>query len=140
MAEGFARTYGSDILSASSAGVAPAAIVAPLTYRTMQEWNIALDGQFPKSLDTFPEGERFDVLINMSGYPLPLTHSAQVETWEVRDPIGESPEIYRQVAKQIEGLVMHLILRLRAERTKQMELAREQRRARRRLGRALGPA
>lgn len=139
MAEGFARTYGSDVLTPFSAGLAPAHIVAPLTYQTMREWNIGLDGQFPKSLDAFPDGERFDLVVNMSRYPLPLTYNAQVETWDVRDPIGESPEVYREVAKQIEGLVMNLILRLRAERTKQ-EPMRPQRRARRGLGRALGPA
>src|SRR6185437_2014562 len=106
---------------------------------TMREWNIGLDGQFPKSLDTFPGGEKFDLIVNMSRYPLPLTYNAHVETWDVSEPIGESPEVYREVAKQIEGLVMNLIRRLRAERAKQ-EPARAQRRARRGLGRALGPA
>ena len=141
IAEGFARAYGSDVMTVRSAGLAPANTIASLTYQTMQEWNIPLQGQFPKSLDTFPFGEQFDLLINISGHPLPLTYNAQVEAWDVQDPIGQSPEIYRQVANQLEGMVMALILRLRAERTKQTELERAQRRSRRRgLGRALGPA
>lgn len=139
MAEGFARTYGSDVLVASSAGLAPAAVVAPLTHQTMQEWNISLEGQFPKPLDTFPEGERFDLLVNISGYPVPVTYQAHVETWDVRDPIGQSPDVYRQIAKQLEDLVMNLILRLRAERSKETDSQRKER-ARRGLGRALGPS
>ena len=34
--------------------------------------------------------------------------------WAVPDPIGKPEEIYRTVEKQIEGLVMRLILELRA--------------------------
>ena len=39
--------------------------------------------------------------------------SEQLE-WQVRDPIGQKEEVYREVARQIEGLVMRLILELRA--------------------------
>ena len=37
-----------------------------------------------------------------------------VETWAVRDPIGESEEVYREVRDQIEQRVMRLILKARA--------------------------
>jgi hypothetical protein len=37
MAEGFARCYGSDVLEAASAGLAPAGIVVSETIRTMHE-------------------------------------------------------------------------------------------------------
>jgi len=37
MAEGFARTYGSDVIEALSAGLAPAISVSPATIETMKE-------------------------------------------------------------------------------------------------------
>ena len=40
MAEGFAKCYGSDVMQAESAGLAPAGIVQPLTKKVMEEKNI----------------------------------------------------------------------------------------------------
>ncbi|MCU1334432.1 MAG: protein tyrosine phosphatase [Bryobacterales bacterium] len=113
MAEAFARAYGSDILTAHSAGIAPASIVAPLTRRVLTEKNVGTEGQFPKAVDTFA-GESFEVVVNLSGGRLPSAISgARVIEWDVRDPIGESENVYRAVAARIEGLVMRLILELR---------------------------
>ena len=42
MAEAFARAYGSDVLEAHSAGLAPALALAPLTHAVMLEKNIDL--------------------------------------------------------------------------------------------------
>jgi arsenate reductase len=114
MAEAFARAYGSDVLIPSSAGLTPAPIVAPLTLQVLEEKNIRADGQFPKELDLMA-GEASDVIVNMSGYPLPSL-TARVVEWSVQDPIGESETVYRDVANQIEGLVMRLILDLRSGR------------------------
>ena len=50
MAEGFARTYGSDVMIAASAGLMPAYAVAPQTIRAMDAKNIDLRDHFPKSL------------------------------------------------------------------------------------------
>ena len=111
MAEGFARTYGSDVLVAQSAGLAPALSVAPLTYKVMLEKNIDIGSLFPKDLKSMI-GEA-DLIINMSGFELPVKTAVPVEPWEVRDPIGESEEIYREVRDQIEQRVMQLILTLR---------------------------
>ncbi|MEO7143940.1 MAG: hypothetical protein ABI165_10635, partial [Bryobacteraceae bacterium] len=139
MAEGFARTYGSDVMVAASAGLAPAGIVASLTHQTMAEWNIKLEAQFPKGLDVFPSGARFDIVVNISGHPLPAAFGAAVEEWKVRDPIGEKPEVYGQVAGELETLVMTLILRLRAGQPKPpVAAAKERDRVRQGLGRALG--
>jgi arsenate reductase len=112
MAEAFARAYGSDILSAQSAGLAPAAGLPPLTRQVLTEKNISAVGQFPKALQHFA-GERFEVVVNLSGEHLPALTAARLIEWPVRDPIGESEAIYRAVAAQIEGLVMRLILELR---------------------------
>lgn len=115
MAEAFARKYGSDVLVAQSAGVAPALIISPQTFKVMEEKNIALDRQFPKALtDIHPA--RFDVVINMSGFDLPGGLAPTVHVWNVRDPIGEKDDVFRAVRDQIEMLVMGLIISFRRMR------------------------
>jgi protein-tyrosine-phosphatase len=114
MAEGFARSLGSDVLIAQSAGLAPALAVAPLTHYVMLEKNIDLGDCYPKELARV-EGE-FDLTINMSGYELPPHPSAQVEDWKVVDPIGESEQVFRQVRDQIEQRVQQLVARLRSRK------------------------
>jgi arsenate reductase len=113
MAAGFARTYGSDVLMVRSAGLAPAMTVSSLTHKVMIERNIDIGQEFPKSLEMASSGDA-DLIINMSGHPLPGKTEARVETWVVRDPIGESEEVYREVRDQIEQRVMRLILKMRA--------------------------
>lgn len=56
-----------------------------------------------------------DLLINMSGRPVAqlANGSAQVEDWDVGDPFGEDPEVYRKICKEIEGRVEELAARLR---------------------------
>ena len=66
MAEGFARTYGDDVLIAASAGLAPAFSVAPDTQRAMLEKNIDLRDHFPKSIRHLGRSQ-FDLVVNMSG-------------------------------------------------------------------------
>ena len=114
MAEALARAYGSDVLEAQSAGLTPAAIIAPLTRKVLEERNLSVDGHFPKGLDLAMR-EPFDLVINMSGLPVSLGKS-RILVWVVRDPIGESEDVYRDVVQQIEGLVMGLILNLRGGR------------------------
>ena len=113
MAEAFARAYGSDVLTARSAGLAPAAIIQPLTRKVLSEKNIACEGQFPKGLESVA-ADSFDVMVNISGEPLPARPAAHRSIeWHVRDPIGQSENLYRTVAAEIEALVMRLILELR---------------------------
>ena len=114
MAEGFARAYGSDVLVAESAGLAPAISVAPLTHKVMLEKNIDLGHLYPRSLGMLKNG--FDLVINMSGQPIPREIEAPVEEWTVHDPIGESEEIFREVRDQIEQRVMRLVLAMRARK------------------------
>lgn len=111
MAEGFANKYGSDVLRAASAGLGPAAQIDPLTKKVMAEKNIDLSDAFPKGLEEV-QPDKFDLLVNMSGMKLPAT-SIAVEDWFVRDPVGQSEEVFRAVANIIEQRVMRLILELR---------------------------
>ena len=113
MAAAFARTYGSDVLIVESAGLAPAMTVSSLTHKVMLEKNIDIGDQFPKSLEM---ASAADLIINMSGHPLPGKTGTPVEHWTVRDPIGESEEVYREVRDHIEQRVMRLILKVRARK------------------------
>lgn len=111
MAEGFARTYGADVMEARSAGVSPATIIAPLTRQILSERNIQIDLHFPKSV-AMVSREPFDIVVNMTGTPLSMP-APRVIDWPVTDPIGQKLEVYRAVAAQIESLVVGLILQLR---------------------------
>jgi arsenate reductase (thioredoxin) len=113
MAEGFARAYGDDILIAASAGLNPASIVQPLTRQVLAERNVRIDSQFPKGMEILAH-EQFDLIVNMSGQKLPLVPGVPVRDWPVSDPIGQTEQVYKSVAEQIEGLVMRLILELRS--------------------------
>jgi arsenate reductase len=111
MAEGFARTYGKDVLEPASAGLYPAACVAQPTISVMKEKNIDLSSHFPKGIDQV-DGP-FDIVVNMSGQMVPSFLAPRIINWEVRDPIAYPESVHREVAAQIEGLVMGLILELR---------------------------
>lgn len=113
MAEGFAKAYGADVISAVSAGLSPATMIAPLTRQILEERNVRIDDHFPKGLDVAAR-QPVDLLVNMSGHPVSLPGVPAVE-WRVRDPIGLKDTVYREVATQIEGLVMKLVLELRAQ-------------------------
>jgi arsenate reductase len=112
MAEGFARCYGSDVLAAWSAGLAPAQIVQPLTIEVMRWKNIDIQEQFPKSIHEL-DLNAFDVIFNMSGVALPAGIRGEIRVWNVMDPMQQAEEVYLQVRDQIEGLVMQYILELR---------------------------
>ncbi len=113
MAEGFARAYGPDVMAVQSAGLFPAMTIAPLTRAVMREKNIDIGAAFPKGLDLAMR-HGADLIINMSGQKLPAKSAVAVEDWEVRDPIGQSEDVYRAVRDQIEQRVMRLILAIRA--------------------------
>lgn len=112
MAEGFARKYGSDVLEAASAGLAPAPIVQPLTKKVMIGRNVNIDDQHPKDLGML-DVKTFDLIINMSGTKLPARIPVEVRDWRVEDPIGQTEEVYLTVRDQIENAVMRLILEFR---------------------------
>ena len=112
MAEGFARTYGSDVMIPASVGLAPATAVAPDTIRAMDEKNIDLRDHFPKSLRHLGRPD-FDLLINMTGFFLPREFKGRTVDWEVADPVFMDYAEHCEVRDTIEQLVMKLILELR---------------------------
>ena len=84
----------------------------PETIQTMAEKNIDISNQYPKPLDPSLVSAS-DLIVNMSGRDLPNGVRTPVRSWLVRDPIGESESIYREVRDRIEQLVMDLILEVR---------------------------
>lgn len=114
MAEGFARAYGADVLVAASAGLMPAATVAPDTARAMQEKNISLRDHFPKHIRQLGRA-RFDLIVNMSGEALEAIPGDSVISWDVTDPIRETYDRHCEIRDEIECLVMNLVLTLRRE-------------------------
>jgi len=116
MAEAFARKYGSDVLEASSAGLSPGIDIPPETHDVMLEKGISLRGQFSKPVLSLDEN-RFDLVVNMSGYPLSGVSPPRLREWAVRDPYGGKDAVHREVRDEIERLVMGLILELRRERS-----------------------
>jgi arsenate reductase (thioredoxin) len=112
MAEAFARLYGDDVLIAASAGLAPAIKLAPDTLRAMEEKNIDIRDQFPKSLRHLGRAE-FEIVVNMSGMFLPETFGARVIDWEVADPVHMEYSEHCEIRDDIEARVMKLVLELR---------------------------
>ena len=113
MAEGFARTYGGDVMIPASAGLAPASAVAPDTIRAMDEKNIDLRDHFPKSLRQLGRAD-FDLVINMTGVFLPKEFKGRIVDWEVADPVFMEYAEHCEIRNAIEALVMKLVLELRA--------------------------
>jgi arsenate reductase (thioredoxin) len=123
MAEAFARKYGSDVMVAASAGVAPAMIIAPDTIRAMEERNIDLREHFPKALRHLVRA-KFDLVINMSGCELTTPHdSVPSRVWDIPDPVSVSFDQHCKIRDKIENMVMDLILEIR--RNQQRKAARE---------------
>jgi arsenate reductase len=112
MAEGFAKCYGSDVVQAQSAGLSPAAIVQPLTKKVMEEKNININDIVPKDFSAV-DLRSFDLIINMSGRKLPGSAGAELQDWNVEDPIGKDESVYAAARDKIEMMVMRLILELR---------------------------
>ena len=114
MAEALARVYGHDAMVAASAGLTPAMAVMPDTIRAMAEKDIDLRNQFPKSIYHLGRS-KFDLVVNMTGFPLPEDIGAPVEEWIVADPVVMKYEEHCKVRDEIEHLVMNLIMKVRRE-------------------------
>lgn len=112
MAEGFANHYGSDVLFATSTGLAPVEFVIPETVKIMAESGVDISKHVPMPYNPFAAA-KFDLVVNMSGFRLPGKPPKEVLEWAVTDPFRQSPAVYRKVRAEIEERVMQLILQLR---------------------------
>ena len=114
MAEAFAKRYGSDAAEISSAGLSPAASIPEVTKAVMMDKNISLEGQSPKGIEVFPKVQ-WDVVVNISGQPLPHLQAQRIVEWKIPDPMGQRQTVHEKVRDEIENLVMRLILELRSQ-------------------------
>ena len=115
MAEGFARAYGSDVLEAQSAGLAPALARAPLTHQVMLEKNIDLGDFYPKELEHVEGRDRPD----HQHVGLRAAAEAPARRWRNGTCATRSANrkrCIRQVRDEIEQRVMGLIERLRSRK------------------------
>jgi protein-tyrosine-phosphatase len=83
----------------------------------MDEKNINLSAHFPKSIAHLSRVD-FDLIINMSGMPLPVNARVPLQEWDVDDPIVMDYHDHCKVRDRIETLVMNLILELRRQQEK----------------------
>ncbi len=112
MAEAFANRYGSDVLKAASAGLAPTQQIPLATVAVMEELNVDVSTHLPRRYDPF-EALECDLVINMSGFTLPGPQPKELKEWIVPDPMGGSIAAFRIVRDELEHRVMQLILDLR---------------------------
>lgn len=112
MAEGFANHYGSDVLVAASAGLAPILTIPRDTVLAMAEMNIDVSNHLPSRYDPFLAAS-YDIVVNMAGFKLPGPPPKELIEWQVNDPFGASQDTYRTVRSDLEQRVMRLILDLR---------------------------
>jgi len=112
MAEGFARFYGSSLVEAHSAGTHPAQMINPDAAAVMKERGVDISSQYPKLLEDIPA--KPDILITMGcGVACPFIPSFYREDWSLKDPVGGSPEKFREVRDLVEQKIIELITRLK---------------------------
>ena len=112
MAAALANHYGADVLKASSCGISPTNVVPRNTVLAMREMNIDVSGHLPR-LYNLRDAAACDIVINMSGYPLPGRKPKELIVWQVEDPMGLPMENFRSARAVLENRVMNLILELR---------------------------
>jgi protein-tyrosine-phosphatase len=121
MAESIARRDAADVIEAYSGGLTPLGFVPALTTQTL-----TANGYSIESLNsTAIAGEVWDaadIVINMSGVPKERAFMdyEKVEDWDVQDPYGTDPVLYRTIHEDIRRRVVQLAERLRDASLKDM--------------------
>jgi protein-tyrosine-phosphatase len=116
MAEAVARHHASEIIEASSAGLAPLGYIVEPTLAAL-----AANGYSGERLSSKPlfrvDLEDADLVVNLSGHPIDCVPAdrAKVEEWQVEDPYGTDPASYQRILEEIEGRVLTLAARFRSQ-------------------------
>jgi arsenate reductase len=117
MAEGFARSLSGGSIEIWSAGVAPSGRVSQGAVQVMAESGIDISGHESKGVDRVPLST-MDWIVSLgevsASVVAPPRFTGRVEDWRVRDPVGESLDVYRAVRDDIERLVRELLVVLDA--------------------------
>jgi arsenate reductase (thioredoxin) len=113
IAEAMARHQFSELIEAESAGLAPLGRVASETLAALQERGIRAEGLYSKSISDITAIFEPEIVVNISGHPVrnyfPQT---VVVDWEIADPYGSDPEIYRRVCAEVEDRLNALVAEL----------------------------
>lgn len=110
MAEGFARKYaeGKDI-EIYSAGSHPAGYVHPEAIAAMKELGIDLSKQWSKGFEDVPKDE-YEYAVTMGcGVTCPAYPAKHHIDWQIKDPVGQPIEFFRQVRDGIGEKVKALV-------------------------------
>jgi protein-tyrosine-phosphatase len=109
MAEGFARRFGGDRVSAFSAGSRPSGEVNPRAVRFMAERGVDLGAQRSKGLDDLP-AVPWDWIVTMGcGDACPHLPALRRIDWALPDPKHLDDDGFRAVRDRIESLVRDLV-------------------------------
>jgi len=109
MAEGWAKSLGSDIFEAYSAGTENYPEVKPLAVAVMEEAGVDMSAHKPKLLTDIPE--ELDLLITMGcNVVCPFVPNKHAEDWGLTDPSGGPIEDFRVTRDLIKAKVEELIL------------------------------
>ena len=108
MAEGFTKHYGERIFKVYSAGTHPSFMVSSDAVAVMNEKNIDIGTQYPKSLGDIPD--ELDILVTMGcEVECPYLPAGHMEDWGIDDPVGMSLSEFRGIRDIIENKVIELV-------------------------------
>jgi arsenate reductase len=111
MAEAFAKKYGENKFTVSSAGNKPAEKVNPTVVEVMKEEDIDLSSNIPK-LITAKMAQEVDLIVTMGCNDqgiCPGPFFKPTIDWALEDPKGKSIEKVREIRDEIEQKVKQLI-------------------------------
>ncbi|HVB33028.1 MAG TPA: low molecular weight phosphatase family protein [Patescibacteria group bacterium] len=116
-AEALSRHLAADVIEPASAGLSPLGRIAEPTRTVAAELGLPLDGQASKGFSA-ADLDRADLIVNLTGMPGRAVFETEtpVVDWNVDDPYGEEPAVYRRIAAEIEARVLHLAAELRPKR------------------------
>ena len=114
MAEGFARTLGSGVISVASSGL-EASKVDSKAVEVMAEIGIDISNQTSKPLSDF-KADDYDAVISLCGCGVNLPEAWVLrgifQDWQLDDPEGEPIETFYRVRDEIKERVASLLTKL----------------------------
>lgn len=116
MAEGFAKNLSQGKFEIFSAGSRPAGFVSREAIEAMQELGIDISKHYSKGLNQIPP-EKYDAIVTMGcGDACPHLPARQRFDWQIPDPVGASPESFREVRDLIQKKVQELFAEVKGEK------------------------
>lgn len=110
IAEAMARHQFPELIEAESAGIAPLGRVAQETLAALQERGIRAEGLYSKSISDITAIFEPEIVVNISGHTIvsyfPRT---KIIEWQISDPFGDDPEVYRGVCIAVEERLAGLV-------------------------------